>query len=79
MPIYEYRCGTCGRRVELLIRSTMSRALCPECGSRLTDRLFSVPNILRIDTRRPVDHTCCGQEDRCQEVPCSAEGECRCA
>lgn len=77
MPIYEYNCGTCGGRVEVLVRSTATTPACPGCGSPLKDKLFSAPNILSGRTRRPAGHTCCGQEERCDSPPCSSEGTCR--
>ncbi|MDH7601267.1 MAG: zinc ribbon domain-containing protein [Armatimonadota bacterium] len=42
MPIYEYRCGSCENRFELL--TTISRAdqaVCPKCGSDKVRRLVS--------------------------------------
>jgi putative FmdB family regulatory protein len=77
MPIYEYRCATCGARVEVLVRSTPATPLCPECGSRLTDKLFSTPHILSSQSRRAAGHTCCGREERCDTPPCSSGGTCR--
>jgi putative FmdB family regulatory protein len=77
MPIYEYRCGTCGRRVEVLVRSSATKPLCPNCGSQLTDKLFSVPNVLSERARRPAGHTCCGQEERCDAPPCASGDGCR--
>ena len=77
MPIYEYRCATCGERVEVLIRSTATAAVCPKCGSLLTDRLFSAPHVLNGESRRPAGHTCCGREERCDTPPCSGGGSCR--
>jgi putative FmdB family regulatory protein len=77
MPIYEYRCGTCGRRVEVLVRSSATKSLCPNCGSQLTDKLFSVPYVLSGRARRPAGHTCCGQEERCDANPCSCGDGCR--
>jgi putative FmdB family regulatory protein len=76
MPIYEYRCGTCGERVEVLVRSSTAQALCPDCGSPLQDKLFSVPNVLRSETRRPAGQTCCGQEEWCDQPLCSGGGAC---
>jgi len=41
MPLYEYACQTCSRKIELLIRGD-ERPECPHChGSRLT-KLLSV-------------------------------------
>ena len=61
MPIYEYRCGKCGGRVEVLVRSSTTAPVCPDCGGAVMDKLFSTPNVLSGRTRRPAGHTCCGQ------------------
>ena len=74
MPIYEYQCAGCGQRVEVLVRSAGSEAICPQCGSQLSEKLFSVPHVMSGETRRPAGHTCCGQEERCDRPPCSGEG-----
>ncbi len=42
MPLYEYRCNGCRRRVTILVRdSSWSVLACPECGSSELKRLFS--------------------------------------
>jgi len=43
VPIYEYECRGCSRRVSLLIRSIASRETprCPRCGSAELSRLLS--------------------------------------
>src|SRR5882672_1265530 len=43
MPIYEYECGDCRRRVSLLVRSLSAAAApaCPRCGSTSLTRLMS--------------------------------------
>ena len=43
MPIYEYQCHGCGRRVSLLViaPSTASAPRCPRCGSESLSRLMS--------------------------------------
>jgi len=76
MPIYEYRCAACGEQVEILIRSGGIAPDCPACGSPLTDKLFSVPNVLSGQTQRPAGRTCCGMEERCDAPPCSEGGGC---
>lgn len=78
MPIYEYRCGTCSRRSEILVRSSAITPLCPTCGSPLTHKLFSAPNIITGRTQPPVSRACCGSEEHCEDPACGAEGECRC-
>ena len=43
MPIYEYECQGCRRRVSLLVRSiaAQAEARCPRCGSAELSRLMS--------------------------------------
>lgn len=49
MPIYEYRCGGCGRRVSIFFRSfgSVGEASCPRCGSGDLTRLMSRVAVLR--------------------------------
>ena len=50
MPIYEYRCGDCGRKVSLFFRSfsaVTDDAACPHCGGANLRRLMS-----RVAVRR---------------------------
>ncbi|MDD8025255.1 MAG: zinc ribbon domain-containing protein [Acidobacteriota bacterium] len=45
MPIYEYKCGACGRRIEKLQKlSDPPCKKCPSCGGALT-KLISSPAI----------------------------------
>jgi putative FmdB family regulatory protein len=42
MPIYEYRCQDCGRKVSVLVRRMGEEAeQCPRCGGRRLSRLCS--------------------------------------
>jgi putative FmdB family regulatory protein len=43
MPVYEYRCNSCGRKVTIYIQgfSEQPAATCPECGSPDVTRLPS--------------------------------------
>jgi putative FmdB family regulatory protein len=43
MPIYEYECGDCRRRVSLLVRSLSAATspACPRCGGSSLTRLMS--------------------------------------
>lgn len=54
MPIYEYRCEDCGRRVSVLIRrlDQENEATCPRCGSRKLSRLWSRFAIARSEESR---------------------------
>jgi putative FmdB family regulatory protein len=77
MPIYEYHCQRCGKRVEVLLPSRTATPACPHCGAVLRDRLFSAPSLLKGPASRPGGETCCGREERCDAPPCSSGGSCR--
>ena len=77
MPIYEYRCGGCDARVDVLVRHGVSTPACPHCSAPLTNKLFSAPYISRGLTTREPGRTCCGQPERCDAPPCSTGGTCR--
>lgn len=49
MPIYEYRCGGCRRRVSLFVRGFTDppNNACPECGSEELSRLVSRVAVLK--------------------------------
>ncbi|MBN1893880.1 zinc ribbon domain-containing protein [bacterium] len=40
MPIYEYRCRKCGKRLEYLLKRSTEQPVC-SCGSRDLERLIS--------------------------------------
>lgn len=78
VPIYEYRCHQCGKRVEVLLLSAEAEAVCPNCGGYLTEKLISVPFVLQPTKSAGVGGaTCCGNEERCASPPCSDDGKCR--
>lgn len=56
MPIYEYTCQDCRRRVSLLWRSFADaetrEALCPRCGGAHLSRLISRVAVLRSEESR---------------------------
>jgi putative FmdB family regulatory protein len=41
MPIFNYRCSSCGTEFERLVRSE-TRVACPECQGRKLERLMSL-------------------------------------
>ena len=50
MPIYEYRCNNCKRRVSILVRSLSESSItCPNCGSSELNRLFSTFALRKSD------------------------------
>ena len=54
MPIYEYRCAGCGRRVSVFLRSIQSggAAACPHCVSHDLARLISRVAVVRSEESR---------------------------
>jgi putative FmdB family regulatory protein len=55
MPIYEYRCQDCRRRVSLFFRSyasTTDKASCPRCGGTNLTRLISKVSVVRSEDSR---------------------------
>ena len=56
MPIYEYACQDCKRRVSLLWRSFADaetrEAICPRCGGQRLTRLISRVSVVRSEESR---------------------------
>lgn len=54
MPLYEYRCQTCGRRFTLLVRSfdPPETPPCERCQSTATQRLVARVALLRSEASR---------------------------
>jgi putative FmdB family regulatory protein len=54
MPIYEYECGDCRRRVSLLVRSlaAASAPACPRCGGANLTRLMSRFSTIKSEDAR---------------------------
>ena len=56
MPIYEYRCHDCNRRVSIFWRSysqaSAEPAVCPRCGGGSLSRLVSRVRIVRSESSR---------------------------
>ena len=51
MPLYEYRCNHCRRRVTIFVRNSSgsSSVTCPNCGSSELARLFSGFSVRKSD------------------------------
>ena len=50
MPIYEYRCNSCRRRVSILVLSPSESTLaCPSCGGTELSRLFSTFSVRKSE------------------------------
>ncbi len=50
MPLYEYRCKSCHRKVTILVRSSQSSIACPHCKGTELERLFSSFRIAKTDS-----------------------------
>jgi putative FmdB family regulatory protein len=50
MPLYDYACRRCNHEFESLVGSADEPVDCPECNSRRTERLMSVPAKPRSDS-----------------------------
>ena len=49
MPIYEYWCGHCQRKVGLYLRDREQPPVCPRCGLSSLKRLFSTFSVSKTD------------------------------
>jgi putative FmdB family regulatory protein len=77
MPIYEYKCPSCGQTTEVLVQGFFSPQTpkCPSCG-HVMERRLSFP-ILVNNRGSNSGKTCCGREERCEKPPCSDGKQCR--
>lgn len=59
MPLFEYKCKKCGRKVEFLERgSGSSRHVCPHCGGKDLQKLFSTFSAGRSDSSSDSGSSC---------------------
>jgi len=71
MPIYEYRCDTCGSVSEhLVLVQEETPARCRFCGSSRLNRIPSASYLSVSSAGRTGGRTCCGREERCERPPC---------
>jgi putative FmdB family regulatory protein len=77
MPIYDYRCKSCGKISEMFIHGVDNKTsiACPVCGSERVERLFPVSYLLQTEVRAS-GRTCCGELERCETPPCSTGNVC---
>jgi putative FmdB family regulatory protein len=78
MPIYEYRCKSCGTISEFLvgINSKDQSLNCKQCGDSQLEKMISISHSSKSEKTTP-GHTCCGREERCSTPPCSTGSGCR--
>jgi putative FmdB family regulatory protein len=77
MPIYEYKCPSCGQSSEVLVQGFFSPPApkCPDCGREMERRLTSPSLVTNKGSNS--GKTCCGREERCDKPPCSSDNRCR--
>ena len=51
MPLYDFRCQSCGHEFEVLVRSGEASPTCPECQSSELERLLSLFAVSSEDRR----------------------------
>ncbi|MFH1436867.1 MAG: zinc ribbon domain-containing protein [Pseudomonadota bacterium] len=72
MPIYEYKCNTCGRISEFLVsgKEPAGSAQCPSCGGRRMERVLSAPGGITIQDKGghagDPGGACCGMTNPCE-------------
>ena len=81
MPVYEYKCESCGRVFEFF-QQGKETPICPDCGSINLTRLISTPARVGVVASTGVNDapkgtTCCGKTERCDTPPCSTDNVCR--
>ena len=78
MPIYEYRCETCGAISEYLVGAgEIDSIRCKNCGGSEMSRILSAAAVISQSASRMSGRTCCGREERCATPPCTDGGACR--
>ncbi|MBN1849422.1 MAG: zinc ribbon domain-containing protein [Deltaproteobacteria bacterium] len=78
MPIYEYRCESCGAVSEYLVGFGGDESIqCRVCGAREMTRILSLSSFTLQTPGQMPGRTCCGREERCEAPPCSGGGACR--
>jgi putative FmdB family regulatory protein len=67
MPIYEYRCKTCGEESELLVLGDDDPITCKKCGGDKLEKLMSAHSSLTASPSReaPLPGGCCGTPNSC--------------
>jgi putative FmdB family regulatory protein len=76
MPIYEYRCRSCGSTSEIWegVGTRSDTRACKHCGSGELEKVPSVS--YSVKNPRPKGSTCCGRQERCDAPPCSSGSTC---
>ena len=68
MPIFEYRCESCGQTNEFLILGKQEQLHCLHCGSADLTKLMSAHNTSSASSERFTEKgsgSCCGSPNSC--------------
>ncbi|MBN1221757.1 MAG: zinc ribbon domain-containing protein [Candidatus Aminicenantes bacterium] len=79
MPIYEYKCMSCGQINEIYVPSArhLPEPVCSSCQSKNLKKILSTPSVVRLGNETKKGLTCCGSTERCETPPCSTGSACR--
>ena len=74
MPIYDYKCSSCGKIFEVLLGPD-ERAACPQCGGNAVERQLSAPGWVGVAAKGGglpcgKETTCCGSATPCAKPDC---------
>ena len=76
MPIYDYKCVSCGNVSEFLLGSYVdSPDSCPECGSNGMERQLSASYMIKMGAPSSCG-TCIEPSQSCQGSGCPSSGCC---
>jgi putative FmdB family regulatory protein len=70
VPVFEYKCATCGGRFERLMFSTTSSVACPDCGSAEVEKLPSTFGMSGVERQTTSTGACAS----CSSGSCSSCG-----
>jgi len=78
MPIYQYKCRSCGEISELMLPIEQKDAMiiCNSCNNSEMERQVSAPGLIKSGANAP-GTTCCGRNERCETPACSTGDGCR--
>jgi putative FmdB family regulatory protein len=69
MPIYEYRCESCGQTTEALIRSRRETedVRCEHCGGSKLERVYLSPIAPVRTSSKHEEASCCCEHEGCSD------------
>ncbi|MFO8113478.1 MAG: zinc ribbon domain-containing protein [Desulfosalsimonadaceae bacterium] len=79
MPLYEYKCVSCGEVSEILVRGGKNEDVaCHRCGGRELEKIFSAHSSMSGSRKNTLpgasDTGCCGTSPA--EATCAGPGSC---